>query len=83
MYIYKEDYISQKDLNLKKQTVGFIKELGYPGCVIPQDEVSQKCLKRLIETHLLMDAHTKEERKVIFLRVLDVHGPSLVNYIIL
>ena len=30
LYVFKEDNLSQKDLYLKRQLVGFIKELGYP-----------------------------------------------------
>ena len=46
----------------------FIKELSYVESVIPQDDTPKKCLKRLIETRLEMDARIKEVRNVILLR---------------
>lgn len=56
LYIYKEEDLFQEDLYLNKWQVGFVKELGYVGGITSRDEASQRCLKRLIETYLLMDA---------------------------
>lgn len=67
-YVYKESDMSQDELYLKKHMTTFIKELSHVGDVIPQNEILKKRLKRLVETRLLMDAHTKEERKSFFIR---------------
>lgn len=40
-------------------------DLGYLRDNIPQDEENRKCLKCLIDTYLLVDARTKEERNII------------------
>lgn len=51
---------------MNKRLVTLVKDMGYLTNGIPQDEASQKCLKCLINTRLLTDACTKEERKTIF-----------------
>lgn len=56
--------MSQEELYLKKRVITFVKELCHVRGVTPQDETSRKCLKRLIKIRLLMDARTKEQRKV-------------------
>lgn len=58
--------MSQKEIYLKKRLITFFKELGYVRGVIPLDEASEKRLKWFIKTCLLIDANTKEKRKVIF-----------------
>lgn len=47
LYVNKEDDMLQEDLYLKKQLVGFVKELCYIKGVTPQDEDLWKLLKRL------------------------------------
>lgn len=53
-------------MRLQKRLTSFIKDPSYPGGVTPQDEATQKRLKHLIDTHLLMDTRTREEKKIIF-----------------
>lgn len=48
---------------MKKRLVKFVKDFIHARGVTPQDETLKKHLKWLIETRLLMDACTKEERK--------------------
>lgn len=69
-YVYKEDDMSWEELYLKKWFLTYFNVLGYVEGVILQDEASRKILKRLIEAYMLMDANTKEERKVIFSKLL-------------
>lgn len=64
LYVYKWDDISHMDLYLMKQLIGFIRELGYPEGITPCDEASQKHLKRLVDTCLLLDACTREEGRL-------------------
>lgn len=66
LHVYKGGNLSHEDLYLKKSTICFIKELGYPVSITPRDEASRKHLKRIIDTHLLVDACIKDGRKVIF-----------------
>lgn len=56
LYVYKGDDISREELYLKKRMVSFVKDLGYPRGVTPQDEASHKHLKRLTDTRQRMDA---------------------------
>lgn len=39
VYVYKEEYLSTKDLYQKKRPMNFINDLGYLGGRIPKDEV--------------------------------------------
>lgn len=66
LYVYKEDDLSQEEIYLIRRRTAFVKELGYVGDTTPWDKASQKRLKWIIKTHMLMDAHTKKERKVLF-----------------
>lgn len=67
LYVYKGGgWPLSGRLVLKKRMVSFVKDLGYPEGVVPQDEASKKCLKLLIDTRLLMNAHAREERKIIY-----------------
>lgn len=63
LYAYKGDDLSQEELYLKMRLKSFVKDQGYPRGVNPQDETARKHLKRLIDSRLLMDACTREERK--------------------
>lgn len=53
---------------MKKQITTFFKELSYD--VFFQDEASKIHLKLLVKTRMLMDAHMKEDMKVIFCKLL-------------
>lgn len=66
VYVYKEEYISSENLYQKKQMMNFINDLGYFGGGVPSEEADQKHLKCLIDTQLLVEAYTWEERKIIF-----------------
>lgn len=66
LQVYKEEDLSQEELCVKKRLSSFVKDLGYLGGSIPQDEVDKKCLKCLIDTRLVMEVRTMEERKIIF-----------------
>lgn len=68
LYVYKVSDISQEEIYLKKRITTFFKELSYG--VFSQDEASKIHLKLLIKTRMLMDAHTKEDMKVIFCKLL-------------
>lgn len=50
--------------------MSFINDMGYLRSFVPQDEADQKRLKRFIDTQLLMEAHSRDERKVIFVKFL-------------
>lgn len=64
LYVYKENDLSPKELYLKKRLTTFIKELGYVRGVVPRDEISNKRLKRLIQTRLLMNADSKRKGRL-------------------
>lgn len=55
---------------MNKHTTTFVKDLGCVGGVITWDEISNKQSKRLVTTCMLMDARIKEERNVIFGKLL-------------
>lgn len=46
--------------------MSFIRDLGYLRGVIPQDEADWKCMKRLINTRLLVEVGSQEDRKIMF-----------------
>lgn len=66
LYIYKWDDIYHMDIYLKKQLMSFIRELAYHEGITPCDKASQKHLKRLVDTCLLLDAYTREEGRLFF-----------------
>lgn len=82
LYVYKRDSLSREELYLKKCLMSFIKDLSYPGGVIPWDEASRKCLKRLIDTRLLMDTDTMEDRKNVFCIILDALDYFITNSLV-
>lgn len=66
VYIYKGQDLSHKELYSKKRLTNFVKDMGYLGGVTPQDEPNWEFFKCLINTRMLMDIRTKEERNIIF-----------------
>lgn len=63
-YVYKKEDLSQKELYQKKWMLSFVKDQGYLAGDIYQDEAGRKFLKLLIDTRLLMHAHTRDERRL-------------------
>lgn len=59
-----KENLSQKELYQKKWMLSFVKGQGYLAGGIYQDEVGRKFLKRLIDTRLLMHAHSRDERRL-------------------
>lgn len=47
LYLYKGDELSEENMYLKKWMMGFVKVLGYPRGVTPQDKDSRRTLKLL------------------------------------
>lgn len=43
-----------------------INDLGYFWGGVPLEEADQKNMKRLMDTYLMMEVRTREERKIIF-----------------
>lgn len=79
LYIYKESDMSQEEIYLNKRFITFFKELGYVRGIIPRDESLRKRLKRIMKTRLLMEANTKEKKKVVFGKLL-MHLSFSVSY---
>lgn len=46
--------------------MSYVKDLGYTGGNTPQDETILKHYKCLIDTRLVMDVFTREEKNIIF-----------------
>lgn len=65
LYIYKEDDFSQRVIFEEKTDEFCQRSWLYQG-VTPSDEASHKDLKRLVDTHLLVDVRSSEERKISF-----------------
>lgn len=65
-YVHKKGDFSNEDSYQKKKWVGFVNNLSYLGGGVPLAEVHRKCLKRLIGVALLIEARSREDRRIAF-----------------
>lgn len=59
---FNSNYLSHEETYLKRKLAAFIDGLGFGDHVSPSKEAPKKEKKIYIETHLLVEAFTKEER---------------------
>lgn len=59
---YNLNYLSHEETYLKRKLVAFINGLGFGDHVSSSKEAPKKEKKMYIETHMLVESFTKEER---------------------